>query len=82
MYISHNVYCQVLQLPLDQMWLVDLYGNIKLTIQFAVEGKTTNVTLKAAESISFATFGGLYPLFSHVNGSRFARREILKTYSK
>ena len=41
---------------------MDLYGNMKLTVQLTVEGKKTYITFNAAESVSFATFGGLYSL--------------------
>ena len=43
---------------------MDLYGNMKLTVQLTVEGKKTYITFNAAESVSFATFGGLYSLES------------------
>jgi hypothetical protein len=49
---------------LDQAWLVDLYGNMKLTIQLAVEGEKTVLNFNAVESVSFAKFGGLYGLES------------------
>ena len=51
---------KILTSPLHQTWLVDLYGNLKLTIQLAIEGKKTNLTLNTAASVSFATFGGVY----------------------
>ena len=48
----------MLDSPLDQEWNADLYGDIKVTMEFQVEGKTTKLTLKAPQSIGYAKIGG------------------------
>lgn len=44
--------------PLDEEWKMDMYGNMKLTMEFQVLGKMSNVTLKAPRSLSYAVLGG------------------------
>lgn len=44
--------------PLYEEWKIDMYGNMKLTMEFKVLGKIGNVTLKAPRSFSYAVLGG------------------------
>ncbi|CAB3992609.1 uncharacterized protein LOC113676378 [Paramuricea clavata] len=48
----------IMDVPLDQTWLVELNGNAVLTLEFKVQSKMTKLAIKMPRTQSYATFGG------------------------
>ena len=44
--------------PFDQTWMIELYGNLILSVELMGEGFMTSMVLSAHESSSFVSFGG------------------------
>ena len=44
--------------PLDQIWHVQLHGDIILTLEFKAQGRMTRLVLDMSKTESHATFGG------------------------
>jgi hypothetical protein len=57
-----------MDLPFDQKWLVQLNGNIVLTLNFKVQRKMTKLVIKMAKSTNHITLGGENPtiILEHV----------------
>ncbi|XP_028412378.1 uncharacterized protein LOC114535196 [Dendronephthya gigantea] len=49
---------RILESPLDEKWVVELNGNIILTLELEVHGKFTKLSLNMPQTRSNATFGG------------------------
>ncbi|XP_028412377.1 uncharacterized protein LOC114535195 [Dendronephthya gigantea] len=49
---------KIMDLPLEEKWVVELYGDIKLTTEYKVQGKITRLSINMPQARSYATFGG------------------------
>ena len=66
--------------PLNQKWVVQLDGDILLTLSFKIQSKMTKVVIRMVKSKSYVTFGGKNPKNRFLENYNSYIYEIINTF--